>query len=58
MTTANLDKKRCKECNTFLFINSWNGWFWECIKCGKVYEQATLEEVIAFEKELEEENKK
>jgi len=46
---------KCPKCETEMYIDSWDGWFWTCFNCGYVGRQATHEESEKQEKKHHEE---
>ena len=43
---------KCKNCKSYLFIDTWNGWVWTCYNCGHIDRKATDEEILKFEHEM------
>lgn len=41
--------KVCSQCKSDCFINEWEGWRWECCRCGAMYREATEAEIEDFE---------
>ncbi len=42
---------RCPNCDVELYIETWNGFFWECPLCDFQGKRATDEEMEAWEEE-------
>jgi DNA-directed RNA polymerase subunit M/transcription elongation factor TFIIS len=44
----------CPKCETEMYIDTWNGWFWKCPACGYYGRVATQDEADQQEREAEE----
>lgn len=48
----------CPKCNMPMYIETWNGWRWQCAFCDHVGRESTYEESEKQQREIEEYLKK
>ena len=44
---------QCPVCNSPMYIETWNGWQWQCALCDYIGRDATDEEIEKQEAEIE-----
>ena len=44
---------KCKQCNCEMYIDEWNGWYWQCMECDYRC-RANESEIQQYEKEMQE----